>query len=365
MADFTLNGHPCTAAQLTIPGTGLWFASVVLAEEVALSGAVTLTVLDTTWRGFVLAGAALDGKSRYRIAAGAGGWGKSLPPRAYANDAGVTVAQLVADLATEAGEPAPVGAPTTALGPHFVRQAAPASFSLNLFAGPLAGSSAPAGARGWYARPDGVVAFGTRPAGTFNLAPVVERNPSSRVLTLALSNTAANLLPGVQSEFGAISDIDIDLSEEGVRAHLYAAPTPGRRAQAYAKIFDSIDPGRRYRGVFEYRVVSQTGERLNLQPVRARAQLPDLARVPVRAGVPGVKATHSPGSQVLVAFLDADATRPVVVGFDAPDQPGWMPADLTLGSAPVFGVARLTDTVQAGPFAGVITGASARVKAAL
>lgn len=352
MADVELAGHACTSGVLTIPGTGLWFASLVLSEEATLTGPVVLKMLDTTWRGFVLAGAALDGMSRYRIVAGAGGWGRDLPARAYANDAGMTAAKLVGDVALEAGEVTPVGLPTATMGPHFVRPAAPASFSLNLFA-----------PRGWYARPDGVIVFGTRPAGVFSTAPVVERNGAARSLTLALSDTAVNLEPGVQSEFGLIADTDIELTEHGLRAHLYAAPTPGRRAQAYARIFDAVDPGRRFRGVFEYRVVSQTGERLNLQPVRARALLPDLARVPVRAGVPGVKALHSLGSQVLVAFIDGDSTRPAVVGFDDPSQPGWQPLEYAMGGPLALGVARMTDPVQAGPFAGVITAASVRVKA--
>lgn len=351
---FAVNDHACASGALTIPGVGLWYASVDIADEVELSGAVTISVLDTTWRGTVIAGEAQDGRSRYRIVAGAGGWGKDLPSRAYANDAGLEVAKLVTDVATEAGEPAPTALPTTRLGPHFVRPALPASFVLNLLA-----------PRAWYAQADGVVAFGTRPAGPFPTPPVVERNPEARTFTFALTDTAALTLPGVQTEYGLATDVEIEARPEGLRAHLYAAPKLGRRAEAYAKIVAAADPGARFRAIYEYRVVSQAGERLNLQPVRTRASMPDLQRVPVRAGVPGVRAQHAPGSQVLVAFLDGDASRPAVVGFDAPDQPGWMPLALELGGPAPLGVARLADPVQAGPFAGVITAASLRVKASL
>lgn len=358
----SLNGHALLSGRLDIPGVGLWYASIDLADEVELSGSVTLTVLDTTWQGFVIAGAPVDGRSRYRIVAGAGGWGRTLPSRAYANDAGITIARILADAAQEAGEPEPSGQaniatgpiPTQTLGPHFVRPAQPAAFVLNQLA-----------PRAWYARSDGVVELARRPAGAFPQAPVVERNPASRVIELALTDTAADVLPGIQTEYGPVSDAEIEFGADGVRARLYAAPTPGRRAQAYARILAASDPAARFRGVFEYRVVSQVAERLNLQPVRTRASMPDLARVPVRAGVPGVKATHSPGSQVIVAFLDADASRPVVVGFDSPEQPGWMPLQLELGEAPTLGVARQTDPVVAGPFAGTITLGSTRIKAGL
>ncbi|HEY3499764.1 MAG TPA: hypothetical protein VGK73_33965 [Polyangiaceae bacterium] len=349
---FSLNGHACISGRVDIPGVGLWYASVDLAGEVELEGAVTLTVLDTTWSGFVIAGGPVDGRSRYRLVAGAGGWGRDLPSRAYANDAGLPLARILADAATEAGEPAPASPPATILGPHYVRPVQPAAFVLNALA-----------PRGWYARADGVVELATRPAGPFPKAPVVERNPAARVIELALTDSATDVLPGIQTEYGPVSDAELEFGADGVRARLYAAPTPGRRAQAYARIVAASDPGARFRGVFEYRIVSQVGDRLNLQPVRTRASMPDLARVPVRMGVPGVRAQHALGSQVLVVFLDADPSRPVVLGFDSPEQPGWHPLFLELGGPGPLGVARQTDPVIAGGFAGTITLGSTRIKA--
>jgi hypothetical protein len=353
VAAVTLAGSACSALTLTVPGVGLWYASVELAEATALAGAVALQVLDTTWLGFVVAGGVVDGRARYRVVAGAGGWGRDLPPRAYANDAGLQVSQLLADVASAAGE-AITGAPTTRLGPHFSRPLGPASFALNLLA-----------PRAWYAQADGVVAFGARPDSPAVAYPVVTRDPAERRVELALTDSAAGVLPGTATEYGATADVEIALTDDGLRAKLYARPRQGRRAVAFARLIDALIPGLRLRGTFEYRIVSQSGERLNLQPVRSRADLPDLARVPVRAGVAGYRSNHSPGAQVLVAFLDGDASRPAVVGFDAPDSPGWQPLTLEFGGGVPLGVARLTDPVQAGPFAGVVTGASARVKASL
>lgn len=355
MTAFALDGHAATAGALTIPGVGLWYAAVDLADEVTLEGAVTLTVLDQTFSGTVIAGGPVDGRSRYRVVAGAGGWGRTLPSRAYANDAGLTVARLVADAASEAGEPAPASPPATTLGPHFVRPALPASFALNLLA-----------PRAWYAQADGVVAFGARPALPAPDAPTVSRNPAGRMVELALIDSAAGVLPGAATEYGTAADVEIEITPDGVRARLYAAPAAAsRRVQALARLLAAHDPGARFRGVCEYRIVSQTGDRLNLQPVRSRASMPDLARVPVRMGVPGVRAEHALGSQVLVVFLDADASRPAVVGFDSPEQPGWHPLFLEIGGPAPLGVARQTDPVVAGPFAGTIVTGSARIKAGL
>lgn len=351
-----LNGNAATAALLQVPGVGLWYASVDLADSVTIEvGApATLTILDTVWQGTVIAGAALDGRSRYRIVAGMGGWGKDLPARAYANDAGNTVAQLVADAAIEAGEPPPVGAPLTRLGPHYARAASPASFTLNLLQ-----------PRAWWATPAGVVTFGERTALPEPSAPVVARNAAVRMVEIALTDTLANVLPGATTEFGPASDVEVELSEQGLRARLYvgAEGARARRADAYSRLLRAVFPYAEYAGLFEYRVIGQTGERLNLQPVRSARGLPDLARVPVRAGIPGAKATHSPGSQVLVTFIDGDATRPAVVAFDDPEQPGWMPLTLELGGPLALGIATELSPVQAGPFSGVVTAGSVRFKA--
>lgn len=334
---------------------GLWYAEVELSEEVALSGAATLVMLDTSWSGTIVAGATVDGRSRYRVVAGAGRWGAELSPRAYANDAGLQVSRLVADAANEAGEPTPVGAPSDRKGPHYDRPAAPASFTLNALC-----------PRAWYAGADGVVRFGAREELPASGLAVVDRNPAARSVTLAAIDSFAGLLPGLQTDYGVAADLELSIGSEGARCRAYAALEGGNvRAQLWARMLDAIDPGRAFRGVFEYRIVSQSGERLNLQPIRSRANLPDLARVPVRMGVPGVRANHFPGAQVLVAFIDADPTRPAVVGFDAPDQPGWHPLTLELGGPLPLGVARLTDPVICGPFSGAIVGASARIKASV
>ncbi len=353
MASVELNGHACSAATLSVPGVGLWYAAVDVADAAALSGSITLRVLDTVWQGFIIAGGPVDGRARYRIIAGAGGWGRELPPRAYQNDAGLPISRLLGDVASEAGE-ALLSPPTTPQGVHFSRPRGPAAFCLNLLT-----------PRAWYAQADGVIAFGTRPALPASGLPVVARNEAARMVELAATDSVAGLLPGAATEFGTAADVEYELGSDGLRVRLYASLRVSRRADAYRRLYEASDPTARFRGTFEYRVVSQTAERLNLQPVRSRADLPDLARVPVRMGIPGAKAQHTPGAQVLVNFLDGDASRPVVTGFDSPDAPGWMPIRLELGGPAPLGVARLTDPVICGAFGGAITGASARIKASL
>jgi hypothetical protein len=214
---------------------------------------------------------------------------------------------------------------------------------------------------------DGVTRFGLRASVVFDGdAPRVRVDPAIGVVELAASSLVG-LLPGVVIDGrGPASDVEIELTPERLTARAYYAASPlTRRARALASIFDAVDPRRRYRGTFEFRVLSQSGDRFTLQPARAASGLPLLENVPVRPGVAGARADVQLGELVLVTFADADPSRPCVVAHDAPDAPGWMPLTIELGEAPTLGVARLTDTVQAGAFAGVITGASARIKAAV
>jgi len=61
-----------------------------------------------------------------------------------------------------------------------------------------------------------------------------------------------------------------------------------------------------------YRVVRAIGGRLNLQSVFAPDKAPDLAPVEVRPGIPGVTSDPTPGEDVVVAFIGADATPCVI-----------------------------------------------------
>ncbi len=126
LATATLEGVPVTRCRVQVPAWGLWWADVELAEPEALAGAVTLALADVELEGAIVSGGPADGRAGYRLVAGAGGWGRELPARGYADDAGVKIASVLRDAAAAAGE-AIEGAPTTRTGPHHVRAAGPAS----------------------------------------------------------------------------------------------------------------------------------------------------------------------------------------------------------------------------------------------
>lgn len=355
MSTAALNGTACIAASLSMPAWGLPSADVVLDQEVTLSGAVELVLADLTFRGTVVSGGPWEGRSSYRIVGGAGGWSRRVASKDYTNDAGVKRSQIVADLATEVGETVE-DVPSGTVGPKFTRAQGPASIVLHeLFP------------RGWRVDEDGVTRFGKRAVTQADAAIAHGTVDLAAGVVELMSDAIAKLVPGVTAHGVEAVDVVHELEGNKLRTRLWgsAVSLSSKRLQAWAKLLEQLDPFRKFRGgPYEFRVVAQENERLHLQPVRVSLGMPDLRRVRVRPGVAGCRANVALGSTVLVAFVNGDPARPAVVGFEDAETAGFMPTLLELGAdGPTLGVARTTDTVQAGPFAGVITGGSARVKA--
>lgn len=368
MSTATLNGHRVTHARVNLPAWGIPWAEVSLDEEATLSGAVTLKVADFTLLGTVMSGGPGPvGRSRFRVAGGAGGWGRTVPPKSYANDAGVKASTVLIDAAAACGEtidPATLPPAETRLGPGWARDEAPAARTLEQIA--------PAG---WYVRElDGVTVIGKRPASALTTPVTVASTDRARRTVVLSAESIVSIVPGAIVEGVAAVDVQHELAPgAGLVTTIWGSGTAetNRKLVALRRILEQLDPGRKFRGVFEYRIVSQELERLNLEPVRVSTGMPPLQRVPVRPGIPGAKGEHAEGATVVVQFLDASPGRPIVTGFEEADGGGFVAPSLSidaeeilLGAGALLGAARLTDPVVAGPFAGTITGASAKTRIA-
>lgn len=348
----TFNGNSAPRVRVQVPAWGCWWAGIDLAEPVEVSGAAVLELASTPLACTVLSGGVADGRAAYRAVSGAGGWGKAITKKSYNDDSGVALSKVLGDVARDVGETI-ADVPTTRLGPHYARPAGYAYEVLNLLA-----------PKNWYVDFAGVTRIGKRPTVAYTGgAPRVRNSPALGVIDLAV-DTLDGIAPGMTID-GSLpaTDVEIDLTPERLTARVYAGDRAGaldsQRLEAIAQVIAALDPRARYRGSYEYRVVTLAGNRLNLQPVRIASGLDDLAAVPVR-GPAGVSATVMLGETVVVTFLDADPSRPCVIAHDERDAPGWMPLFVELGATGLLPVACMTDPVQAGPFSGTIIGMPAR-----
>lgn len=349
----TLNGQRVTHATAQIPRWGCWYADASVDGNVTLSGAVTLVLADLTLKGTILSGGADKGRSHFRIVAGGGGWGKPVPKRSYSSDVGVRKAAVLTDAATLAGETLGTLSQTDMLGPHWVREEGPAAQTLELVA---------PGA--WYVGEDGVTQIGAR--ATRALVGAVTQGKVDLALgTVEIaSDSIAQLLPGVVVNGVEALDVRHELdAKKGLRTTIWGKGGV-RRLDSMRAVFEQMFPQLKYLGLTEYRVVTLEGERVNLQPVRVSTGMPDLRRVKTRMGLPGSKSELKLGSVVLVGFVDASPSRPVVLAFEDSEGEGWKPpkteidADAIELAAGTFGIARVGD--QVGPY--VIMTGSTKVK---
>jgi len=338
----SLNGNRVTDVRSTIPGWGVSYHDVTVDGNVTLSGAVTLVVADLTIAGTILTGGSSGaGRSFFRLVAGAGGWGKQLPAKSYSNDFGVKLLTVLQDAATAVGETLDTTTidPKATLGPFFVRPAGPACRLLEQ----LSSSS-------WYIGEDGKTRLGARPATTLStkVTYVVPLDLARGTVTIA-SETIANILPGLAVDGLTAVDVEHEYSAaNGLRSKIWGRQggAASRRISALRALVDQLDPDRAFRGTWEYRIVTQDGVRLNLQPVRASSGMPDLARVMVRPGVPGFSAQHMLGARVLVTFVDGDPSRPVVVSFEDAEGSGFSPSSVSISAGGMAATEHVT-TIEA------------------
>jgi hypothetical protein len=322
MSAATVAGYRCTRLRVWLPRVGVWWASCEIDEPAELSGRVAIVCADLSLSGMILSGGTWQGKARYQIAGGAGKWPTPIPAKSYANDLGVKRATILRDACTAAGETLDESTlPTGTVGPAWIREAGPASATLQLLA-----------FEGWYVDEAGVTRIGARERADLAVETARVRVDQARGIVELKAQSLATLLPGVVVDGIEAVDVlhEIDAKEQRTTIRGAGASTRTGRASQWHDLIHQILPDLAFLGTYEYRVVSQSGERVALQAVGSALGLPDLANVRVRPGVAGARADLALGTLVLVAFIDADPARPAVVGFEDADGGGFAPTRLDL-----------------------------------
>ena len=324
MSFATLGGNSCTRGRVQIPKCWRGWVDVELVEPVELTGTQTFALGEFSAVTTVISGGVAEGKARYRVVFGKGGWGKTLDEKSYMNDAGVKASNIVQDAAAECGETLGM-LPTARLGSHYARARGSASNVLHELA-----------PRAWRVDLDGVTKFDAWPAAEYTGDGArVRTDLATGVIELSVDEVG-NLLPGVSVDgHGPAVDVEYEFDAKRVAVRVYFGSQTSERLEAMRLIFESLFPRMKYAGTFDFRVVQQNGERFDLQPVRASSGLDDLRNVPTR-GHPGIKAQVTLGEIVAVTFADNDPSRPQIIAHDNPDSPSWRPTLIKCGDGGDF-----------------------------
>lgn len=343
MSTASISGVAVSHARVQVPGWGLWWSDAVTVEEVdlAVGDAATLKLGGLDFVGTIVSVKALHGRTRMRIAGGAGGWGHALRAKAYRNDIGVAVSTIMRDAAQELGET--IEADTQAkVALRFARSA-------QLTGAQLMNHLVP---RAWRVDLDGVTRLGPRsgddvPESAFRSS----ERPELRTVTYVTHDPAADgLTPGATIDGAQVADWQYDLTPNGVRVTAWLAletSQTNRRVDALRRLVESLIPNAQYLVPHEFRVLSQTGSKLTVQPVRTARGMPQIDQVFVRPGMAGLDAEHTTGALVLVQFIEGDPSRPVITSHDEPGADGWHPSTLMLEAdlVDVTGPTELSDTL--------------------
>lgn len=364
-----LDGYALRSLELMIGSQGPWVVDVEFLEQpVSLGSRVSLAIGSTTLSGSIVSaqsgGAALS--THARVVGGAGGWGRRVSSRGYHNDAGVSALKVAQDIAAEVGETLGNFAPSApTLGIDFVRREQAASRTI----AQVTGASAV-----WWVDYAGITHVGQRPANTpdpsgFQLLSYDVINRIAEFTADDLDSlSVGSLIIDERIESGPLTVRDLMLrvsGDEPLRITAWCnalAAEPSRLAGLLQTIVRQLAE-QRLVGCYRYRVVSvgAADKRLTLQAVRRAAGLPDIQLVSQWPGLPGLSASLTPGSEVLVQFVEGDPTQPVATAYAGPDGASFAPVGMVIGGDVGAPAARQGDAVEVlippAVFTGTLSGA--------
>ena len=338
MASGTINGQAMTRATIVVPRWGIWWADVETVEGPVLSGAVTLALGGASFVGTIVSGGVYEGRGRYRVVAGSGGWRNEIAAEAYRSELGVRLLTVLTDAARAAGET--MGTFTDrSVGPAFVRPAGEAARVLDLLQ-----------PEAWHVDEAGVTQVGLRAAATWSRSHVVLDTRKDRKSVTIAAEDLRGLVPGVTVGGEEVVAVRHELTPDALRSHLWYAEgtAPGEALlRGLQRLVRATMRPTWYHATYEFRVLAASGGYLDLDPIDTSLGLPPLANVPQVAGVPGGKGAPVAGSKAYVTFANGDPTRPIVVGYEGEAGGGFVPAsaglfgpDVRIGDAAAVALAK-------------------------
>lgn len=310
--EVTFDSRPCVRASVFLPRIGAWTADVE-SDDPAVPASPALLVLDgaLTLRGSVVRSGVEADRWRGRIVGGAGGLHRDLSPAALRD---TTLASVLSEVALAAGETLASGVAPQGVAARWHRVAAPAAHAV--------ADVARAAGLAWRVLADGTLWMGaeTWPPHRPLDVDLVDWRPELGRLELA--GSTLGILPGqtltVREITLRVGAVEHHAAREGLRtvvlAELDVRPA-GRMLDALSRLVASLTRRVDYLAHYPARAVQQRADgTLDLVPDDPR--VPSCQAVPIRYGVPGLRAEVPAGARVTLTYEGGDPSRPVATLWD-------------------------------------------------
>jgi hypothetical protein len=292
---------------------GCWFADLATDDETPLSGKVNFEVDEKVFVGTVdPQNTGIDGsRARCRIIGGNGGLRNQISGKSYTGAAGVQVKTIVRDILHECGEDLSDLSDGTTLDQYLPRWHVSAGTGEDA----LTDLAKAVGAE-WRVLRNGEVWFGVElwPEVTTDHR-VLDEDWSNGAVTLAPD--APDLVPGVVFQGQRIEYVTHTVDAGKLRTEVRKDHPRAALDQFLSKLRRDVDYSREW----PCKVITQNPDyTLQLLPDDDAMKAAGLDKVPIRYGLPGMRAKLKSGARCHLAFAAGDPKRPFAHNWEHDDE---------------------------------------------
>lgn len=332
MANTTINGVAVIRGTISMELVGVWIADLEIDQPDGTGfdagTSVTIQTANVSLVGTVVpdrTGDFLDAV-HVRVLGGAGGMMQPATPRNFIQP-GAYARDVVNSLCSDGGEKLSATADATFIASNLAAWSISAG---TVTQGLRALLDIKAPTFNWRILTDGTLWMGTESwptsGGTFD---IITQDPKENSYDLGVDSPW--IVPGVSVDgVGNVNRVEHIIARSKIRSHVLV-DIPGEErgiradvAGIVAQEMAQID----YFGLYECKVVTQSGDLSTVDVQPSVAKFGGFQRVPLRLGLPGVTAQFAPGAKVLLGWMGGDPSQPYAALF----QGGETLLALTVGS---------------------------------
>jgi hypothetical protein len=294
-----------TSGYVVVPRTGIWMADLRANTIVDLPDRLTVTLGGVDMPAAVNKTELISGMTEVRVLGGAGGIGDQARPKHYHRP---VVRHVVADLLRDAGEAL---SPTSDAG--ILGKELEAWDTIDLPTGAILSALCEVAGKdaNWRVLTDGTVWIGaeTWPDSGVESRQIQADGPNAAAV---IGTDIPGLLPGTLLDGRRVDTVQHDL-EANRTTVLFASEdsdSADRTASAWVGMQAAQDPMGLYASMFRAKVLAQTDDEdyVDVRPDDSR--LPDMMKIPLRHGIPGMRVKVTLGSYLLIGWDDGRPHQP-------------------------------------------------------